>query len=68
MGNNGSEEMLMSRSQQDVAGERARRQRMIEEAEGELGDLRSELSELTSLRTDLERVARDNMEQKRRLE
>ena len=68
MGNNGSEEMLMSRSQQDMAGERARRQRMIEEAEGELGDLRSELSELTSLRTDLERVARDNMEQKRRLE
>ena len=68
MGNNGSEEMLMSRSQQDMAGERARRQRMIEEAEGELGDLRSELSELTSLRTDLERVARDNMEQKRHLE
>ena len=41
---------------------------MVEEGERELGDLRRELEEMSTLRTDLERALRDNVDRRRQLE
>ena len=41
---------------------------MVEEGERELGDMRRELEEMSTLRTDLERALRDNVDRRRQLE
>ena len=41
---------------------------MVEEGERELGDLHRELSEMSALRTDLERAMRDNTDSRRQME
>ena len=63
-----SESVCVCRSQQDTAGERARRQQMVQEAEEKLGELQRQLSDLSDLKSDLQKVTRDNGERRRQLE
>ena len=59
---------VVYRSQQNTAGERARKQQMVQEAEQELKDLQSELTDLTTLKSDMENVIRGNADRKRQVE
>ena len=58
----------MYRSQQNTAGERARRQQMVQEAEQERCELRGELTDLSRLKSDLEKTVRDTEDRKRHVE